>query len=448
VTEPIASPPPAGFSRHFLLRFFFWALSGDAISKVAVLCTNIIAVRSLEPIEFGLYVGLWATAILSASLWDVGVSTLLTRELAANRLSPRQAAVQALRLRVKTSGIWFLAFLAASAVLLRGDRISIATVLIFGGASAAFASHAILLAMLRARFRFRTAAGALVTGRWFTAALSLLALPTIEVGEPLEVLAAALLGGETVTVALALAAVIRESRRLPSPMPRVAASTLTLRAAIPFAANSILILSYNRFDVVLLGALASTHQLSYYAPASRMQDALLIVGSAIGTVALPVISRAASSAAGLRTVQNLVKRFIVMALVLSIPVTVICFVYAAEIVTTVMGAEYDGAILPAQVLVWSLPFSAVTTPLLAGLAGTRHAVDTTKAFVAAFIVAALLHLSLDWWWGAMGGAVASLAREPAALIAALVYARRAGVFALRSERAAAAEGTAASGALR
>lgn len=410
------------------------------MSKVAVLVTNLIAVRALEPVEFGLYVGLSATAILSASLWDAGVSTLLTREFASGRLSVREAAIQTLRLRVKTVGIGFLAFVIASALLLRGDHVSATALLAFGGASVVFATHTIVLAMLRARFRFRVAAVARVVGRWFTVALSFLALPTIGIGEPLELLATALLAGEVVTLGLALAPIIRESWHRPVTLSESqSSSTLTLRAALPFAANGILVLAYNRFDVVVLGALASAQQLGFYAPASRMQDALLIVSSAVGTVAFPVISRASGGLDHLSHVPRLVNRFIITALVLSLPIAVVAFIYTREIVHAVMGAQYDGAVPPAQVLVWSVPFSAVTSALLAGLAGTGHAVETTKVFVAAFVVASLLHLSLDWWWGAMGGAVASLVREPAALFVSIVYGRRAGILRFRSERAAGAE---------
>jgi O-antigen/teichoic acid export membrane protein len=428
VTEPVALSTPGVLSRRFVVRFFLWTLSGDAVSKGAVLVTNLIAVRALEPLEFGLYIGFSATAILAASLWDAGVAGLLTREFAAGRVSPREAAVQTARLRARTAAIGLLAFAVGSAVLVRSGGVSAAAVFAFGAASVVFATHVIPRAMLHARLRFRAAAIALASGRWCTALLSLLALPTVGFGRPLEVLAVAFVAGEALTLAVALASVLREATRVsPTSLQNPPSRTLTLRAALPFAANGILVQAYNRFDIVLLGALASVDQLGLYAPASRMQDALLLISAAIGTVAFPVISTAAGTLHGVKHVQELVNRFIFIALALSLPLTVIFFIYSQPVIYFIMGSEYEGAVSPTRILLWSLPFSAATSALLAGLAGTGHALDTTRVFMVAFAVAAVFHLSLDWWWGAMGAATASLLREPAALLASIIYARRAGI---------------------
>jgi O-antigen/teichoic acid export membrane protein len=424
--ETSATPEP--FGRRLLARFFFWAFSGDAASKAAVLVASLVAVRSLEPVNFGLFIGLSATAILSASLWDLGVSSLLTRELAAARVTPREAALQTARLRVKTAGFWLLPFAIGSAILLREGGVSVITVLAFAGASIVFGTHMIPLAMLRARLHFRAAAIALASGRWCTALLSMLAFPGIAFANPLDILSLSLFAGEVTTLGVGLASIVAAAPRSSSiPSGQPSSETLKLRAALPFAANGIINLAYNRFDVVVLGALASAVQLGFYAPASRMQDALLLISSTIATVAFPVISGAASAINGMKEVRTLVRRFTVVGIALSVPTAVVFFVYMEQVVDFVMGDEYAGTVAPAQVLVWSLPLSAVTTVLNAALAGTGRALDTTKVFFTAFVVAALLHLSLDWWWGAMGAAVASLAREPAALVTSLVYARRAGI---------------------
>jgi O-antigen/teichoic acid export membrane protein len=424
--ERTATPGP--FGRRLLARFFFWAFSGDAASKAAVLVASLVAVRSLEPVDFGLYIGLSATAILSASLWDLGVSSLLTRELAAARVTPRQAALQTARLRLKTAGMWLLSFAIGSTILLRGGGVSVITILAFAGASIVFGTHMIPLAMLRARLHFRASAIALASGRWCTALLSLLALPGIAFANPLDILSLSLFAGEVTTLGVALIAIVAAARRSSfTPSGRPPSETLKLRAALPFAANGIINLAYNRFDVVVLGALASAQQLGFYAPASRMQDALAIISATIATVAFPLIAGAATGIDGMKEVRSLVRRFTVVGIALSFPTALVFFIYMEQVVHFVMGDEYAGTVAPAQVLVWSLPLSAVTTVFNAALAGTGRALDTTKVFFTAFVVAALLHLSLDWWWGAMGAAVASLAREPAALVTSFVYARRAGI---------------------
>jgi hypothetical protein len=53
-----------------VVRTFLWAFTGDAISKVAILATSLIAARALTPVEFGFYLGLSATTIIAAAFWD------------------------------------------------------------------------------------------------------------------------------------------------------------------------------------------------------------------------------------------------------------------------------------------------------------------------------------------------------------------------------------------
>ena len=56
------------------------------------------------------------------------------------------------------------------------------------------------------------------------------------------------------------------------------------------AANGLLAVVYNRIDVLIVGGLASVGQLSLYAPASRIQDALYLIPSSLESVAFPVMS--------------------------------------------------------------------------------------------------------------------------------------------------------------
>jgi O-antigen/teichoic acid export membrane protein len=245
--------------------------------------------------------------------------------------------------------------------------------------------------------------------------------------DALFVLAFALLIGEVITLVASITALVVGPRGVArSEAGHRSSSRLSFRAAAPFAANSVLNLAFNRFDVVLLAALTSADQLARYAPASRIQDAFYLIPVALSTIALPLVSREWHRS-GTRAIRALVAQLIVLGLALALPAAIVVFVYAPEVISFVLGDDYSGAVRPTRILIWSLPFSAVTSVLLAALAGTNRATDTTRVFVVAFVVATAMHLSLDWWWGATGAAVASLSRDPAALCAAAIYARRAGL---------------------
>ncbi|MFN8556267.1 MAG: hypothetical protein U0531_02590 [Dehalococcoidia bacterium] len=162
----------APLGRRTLLSALLWTLSGDLLSKVAVLATTLIAVRGLAPTHFGQFIGFSATAVLAASLWDAGVSTLLTREVAAGGLPARAAVLRTARLRLLTLPLWLLVFVVGAAVLTRGRPVSAAGLLAWAAASLAFGCHSVPLALLRGRLRFRAAGLTLLAGRLLTAALS------------------------------------------------------------------------------------------------------------------------------------------------------------------------------------------------------------------------------------------------------------------------------------
>ncbi len=418
------SPRPARSGS--VVRALGWSLTTDLASKLAVLVATFIAVRSLQPLAFGQFIALTATALLAATVWDIGVSYLVTREVGAARISVRQASAQAFALRLKFVAIWLTAFGVGVVVLQRGQRIPIVVLLGFAAGSVLYGIHGVFLAILKGRLRFRTAGIAMASGRWLTAGLSLLALPTIRFADPLRTLTFAFVLGEALTLVFSVAA-LQRSADLVAPASSGSDPVVTIRAAIPFAANAILAMAYNRFDVVILTALSSVQQLSLYAPASRIQDALYLLPSSLGTIALPIAAGLWQDSKDVQVVRRLLSQLVVVGLGFSVPTSIVISVFAPSLIAFVLGPEYSGAVLPTRILVWFLPLAVVQAPLLAGLAATGHTAQTTKAFLAAFIAALLFHLSLDWWWGATGAAVASLCRDPIALAATWLLATRAGI---------------------
>jgi O-antigen/teichoic acid export membrane protein len=322
-------------------------------------------------------------------------------------------------------------------MIARDGDLPTGAILCFAAASLCAGSGAIALAMLNARLRFRESSGAIAIGRWVTAAVSLAGLPAVALIRGPVAFAAAVLAGEAATMGASwVAAAIRvtraggsDEREAETGAPGAAvgkgAAGLNLRRALPYAANGILAVLYNRFDVVILAGLSSVSQLAFYAPASRIQDALYLLPNALGTVAFPLV---AAERLGARGSGRLMTRFSLLGLALAIPATAACFVLMPAIIRVVLGPGYAGAVTPTRILIWFLPISAVSSPMLAALAGSNRASDTTRIFAVTAGVALAMHLALDHWLGAVGGAIASLSREPATLGIAWMLARRAGLF--------------------
>jgi O-antigen/teichoic acid export membrane protein len=420
--QGVAAAASVRFMAQSLVGTFAWDLS----AKAAVLLTAFIAVRAFSPAGFGQYITLSAIALLAAALWDAGGSTLLTREFAAGRLSGRSAVTQVLRLRSRTFALWVVAFAAGVVIVTSGKAASPMSIFAFAGASLLSSAGMAPLAVLRARARFGLAGMSFAAGRWLTAALSAVALLPGSGGNGLEVLALALLAGEACTFALALLGASR--LRVGDTSDQAGrASQLTLRNALPFGANSLLAVAYNRLDVIIVATLTTVTQVAAYAPASRIQDALYMIPSAVGVVTFTVIARTWPGRRGPEQTSRLVLQCIVGGLALTVPMAALGTIFAPQAIHFALGPAYASAVTPTRILIWFLPLAAVQAPLLAALGASGRAADTTKVFATAFGVSLFLHLTLDWWLGAAGAAVASLARDPAALVVALTLARRAGI---------------------
>jgi O-antigen/teichoic acid export membrane protein len=286
----------------------------------------------------------------------------------------------------------------------------------FAIASLIFGLHTAVTAILRGRLRFGTAATTMAAGRVVTAIATIAAFLPDTMSGRMALVAAALLLGEIVTLAASLIAAFSLDE-----VPRPTAARLRLRSALPFAANSVLALAYNRLDVIVLVGLSSAAQLALYAPASRIQDGLYILPATLGIIALPLV---AASTGRRESRLGFSRRLSKYGVALALAVTIPLFVFMRTILVDVLGPSYADAATASRILIWFLPFAALTAPLLAFLAAEGRATDTTAVFAVAFVVAMTLHFSLDWWWGANGAALASLLREPAAACTAIVLVRR------------------------
>jgi O-antigen/teichoic acid export membrane protein len=331
-----------------------------------------------------------------------------------------RASIEALALRSKTFFPWLIVF-ALGLVVLKPGSLPIGAILVFALASLLAGARVLPIALLQARLRFAAVGVAMSVGRWITAGTTF-AVFAVPPADRLTVLGLAAALGEAGTIAIASAFLLTsgdESSR--------GSGRINLRTTAPFAINTVLGLTYNRLDVLIVAALTSAVQLAAYAPASRLQDALYVLPTALGAVALPLVAAAWRGGDGAREVDRLVRRLIFGGMALALPMAALTCIFAPQIIHLVLGANYEDATTPTRVLVWFLPFSVISAPPLAGLAALGRARDTVIVFGATF-VAAIVGLALFVpWFGAVGGATGSLLRDLVGATVSIGLARRAGL---------------------
>jgi O-antigen/teichoic acid export membrane protein len=394
--------------------------AGDSASKAAVLVTTVAAARLLDPAAFAIYAGLLAVGLLAGACWDAGISTLVT--IAASRQAPTRVVFwRVLVTRLMTLPVWLaaigLGFLVFRSIL----DVGWASVLLISVGSLAAATNLPLLASLRGRLQFGRAGVTAAAGRWLTASLTLGLLAAEPAGDRLPMLFLAQATGEVAMLAVAALFVSRLSGDSADRHwdPR----DIRLRRSLPFAANSILSVAYNRLDLVVVATLTTTAQFAAYTPASRLQDALYLIPTVLSATALPYLSRTFAEPRGIEASRVVVRQLWWTGLVLTVPAAGVLVVGMPALIRVLLGPEYDASVSAARILSLSMVVAVVGGPVLALLIAAGRGPATTRAFVAAFGTSMALHLSLDWWLGSVGAAIASLSRDVVNLAVAAYLAR-------------------------
>jgi hypothetical protein len=82
-----------GESRHRPVGAIMWTFSADAVSKACLFGANLGAILLLPPAVFGQFIAFQAAGVLAVPLWDLGLSSLSAREIAAGRLAPDRCSM-------------------------------------------------------------------------------------------------------------------------------------------------------------------------------------------------------------------------------------------------------------------------------------------------------------------------------------------------------------------
>jgi O-antigen/teichoic acid export membrane protein/O-antigen ligase len=407
-----------------------WSVASTVASKVSVLAFTLIAIRSLEPERLGQFVTLQAAALLGAVAWDLGMSSLATREVAAGKLHGWPLVQEATRFRALTLPLCLAVFAIAITPMGGVGRVGAMAAGLAVAYLVASGVNLFLQASLNGYMQFRENAFANLAGGLGLVGATLfeMVLQGPRLGLPSLMLA--LVCGEMGTLVVAGVYLLAVLRRGPASPEASGARTrhLTFRKCTPFAASSVLGVAYNRFDVILVGALSTNVVVGMYGPASRLQDAMYLVPSVLASVLYPFASRMYSEETDPRSTRRLWLGLSAVALPVSIAGAFAATILAPMVVPYVFGREYAGSISAVQLIVWSVPIITLNYGLIS-LVNARHkahfaSLALASALAAAFVVDIALVPSM----GALGAAAGATVREVPSAIVLLFGVYRSGLF--------------------
>lgn len=178
------------------------------------------------------------------------------------------------------------------------------------------------------------------------------------------------------------------------------------RRAWPVVLHALLGLVIFNSDFFFLRLYRDSATVGFYAAAYALISFFLNVGNSYSLSLLPVIARAAEDPARQRQLYHGALAHVFAG---TLPIAVGGTIVADRLIGTVFGVEYLPAVLPLQILCWTIPgamFRGVAQSVLIAHGRQDHLLTTT-AWAAAGNLA--LNVALIPVWGMAGAAVATLA---------------------------------------
>lgn len=174
-----------------------------------------------------------------------------------------------------------------------------------------------------------------------------------------------------------------------------------------------------RLDFVILGALTSPAVLGVYAVASKFAELVRIVSMAFTYVLYPRFAKAAPVEAALQARRILPRAGLVVA-----GAIVPLWLVAGIVISSFYGSDFDGAIVPARIILLGLALEGVAGVVTAFLYGVGRPGLSSIAMGAGLVATVTLDIILIPRFEATGAAVASAVAYVATALALLVFFRR------------------------
>lgn len=271
------------FSLRLLVQRVGGVAGSTVASQVMTGLVYVLAARALGPEAFGRVAVAVAVATVAAVVFDLGLTDMVTRDVAGGRLAV--GTVRSLLWRKRVAGPGLVVVVGAMSVVAGNGAVA---GLVFGGVSWALWEAQTANGLLRGRERFRAAIACQLTGRALGLAV---ALGVGAVGwSPVAFAACLLLGpaGEAVAGQLRLR---REDAGGVDAGDAPRGLVRTQAEAMPYGMTG-LAASAQQLDTPAVSAAAGAAEAGIYAAAGRLIGPLNFAGTALALVAMPWLARA------------------------------------------------------------------------------------------------------------------------------------------------------------
>jgi len=179
-----------------------------------------------------------------------------------------------------------------------------------------------------------------------------------------------------------------------------------LREALPLALSSVILIIYYRIDVVMLSMMKGDTPVGLYSAAYKLSEPLSLIPSALVTSLFPIMSASFKSSR-----EKLIKTYrlgIKYILIIMLPIAMGTTLLADKIIFWIYGMEFSGSVTALQILIWALVFTSINPILTRLLTSIGEQKLNTVSHTLCAIVNVTLNLILIPTLNYNGAAVATV----------------------------------------
>ena len=391
-------------NRQTFFKNSFWLVAGNIVSKILRGGLIILAARILQTEGYGIYAYALSFAGFFTIFSDIGLSSLLTRELTKHRGEDINSYI-ATTFYVKI----FLVALSVALTALVGPHFTkiaeVRTLMPIVAFLTAFDSmRGFFYSITRSANQMEIEARSILLTEISIDSLSVAALL-------IHPAASWVLFAYVIGDAIGCLAIGWRTRSIWLPAMKKHFDKKLVKqivgSAWPFAIMGLLGSFMINIDSIVIGWFRSTYELGLYAAAQKPVQLLYILPSLFSTGLFPIITKMAHQNEK-KDVENATNKLFRGVILIALPITFGGIVLGQSLVNFIFGASYAGAALTFELLLLTL------APVFAGIVwgNVIFAYDKQKIFIITSLVGAILNTGLDFIlipsYGLPGSAVATI----------------------------------------
>lgn len=373
-------------------------------SSVLLFLFGLLIARAIGPSDYGIFAYALALAGVFALFLDGGLARFLARQGGRQPRRGHLAARSAVTLQIILFPILASGYLIAYSYF-APEFVPLDIAVLAGVATAARAIKNTLRGLFQGRDRYGTEALLMLAER---VALVSLGVAALFQSMTVQQIMAWFCGIKLADLAISLTVANHIAGPL-KPRFRVRWLKWITKSIAPFFATMALVMSYNYFDVLMLGHFRSEVEVGVYAAIYVFFAGLVMVPSAFNNAFLPRMSKAHDQRTdGVKKAADSALRIL---LVLSAPVVIVTWLAAEELLQIAFGSEYLSGAFGFRILLSSAPLVFLFWFLRATLIAVGRVRSLLRITAVGLVTNILLNLILIPRFGLEGACVATLVAE-------------------------------------